>query len=332
MGKSSNYLVEMNRRKKIGNALRKTHRQFIKEVYNLVGCEYSVLSLYKTTHFKVKVRHNKCGYVWMVTPAHFLSGTRCPKCARNLRRDTKQFKQLVYDEIGNEYTVLGEYINSQTGILMRHNTCGHIWKAHPNHFLLNETRCPVCVFKKQGRKQALTQRQYVEKIRKVHGDEYKVLSKYISGSIKVLIEHNDCGYRWEVYPYNLLRGHGCPKCKSSSVAEDRVYDYLRKKNIKFKHQVAFSDCRNELPLPFDFQILVGPKYFLLELDGQQHHEAIEYWGGEEMLKYVQRNDSIKNEYCRKRNIKLIRIPYWEFDNLEEILERILKNEGEYKTA
>ena len=30
-------------------------------------------------------------------------------------------------------------------------------------------------------------------------------------------------------------------------------------------------------------------------------------------------DTIKTKYCEDNNIKLIRIPYWEFDNIENIL-------------
>lgn len=44
----------------------------------------------------------------------------------------------------------------------------------------------------------------------------------------------------------------------------------------------------------------------------------------ENFKQTQINDQTKNEYCRKNNIKLIRIPYWEFGNIEEILNKELK--------
>ena len=30
-------------------------------------------------------------------------------------------------------------------------------------------------------------------------------------------------------------------------------------------------------------------------------------------------DTIKTVYCKENNIKLIRIPYWEFNNIENIL-------------
>lgn len=35
---------------------------------------------------------------------------------------------------------------------------------------------------------------------------------------------------------------------------------------------------------------------------------------------------MKNDYVREKGYKLIRIPYWEFDNIEEILNEELKGD------
>jgi hypothetical protein len=48
---------------------------------------------------------------------------------------------------------------------------------------------------------------------------------------------------------------------------------------------------------------------LIEYDGEQHFNSINYWGGDEKLKKIQIYDTIKNEYAKRNNIKLIRIPY-----------------------
>ena len=49
---------------------------------------------------------------------------------------------------------------------------------------------------------------------------------------------------------------------------------------------------------------------------------------------TQIHDKIKNEYCLTKNIKLIRIPYTDFDKIEEILVKnsIIKGETNGKTA
>ena len=39
----------------------------------------------------------------------------------------------------------------------------------------------------------------------------------------------------------------------------------------------------------------------------------------EQMKNTQQRDQIKTQYCKDNNIPLIRIPYWEKDNMEQFL-------------
>ena len=56
-------------------------------------------------------------------------------------------------------------------------------------------------------------------------------------------------------------------------------------------------------------------YRLIEFDGQQHNEPIEYYGGEEALLKLQQHDTIKNQYALSHNIPLVRIPYTKRDTV-----------------
>lgn len=53
----------------------------------------------------------------------------------------------------------------------------------------------------------------------------------------------------------------------------------------------------------------------IEYDGEQHYKLNEYFGGQKYFDILKRHDEIKNEYCKENNIKLLRIPYWEFNNI-----------------
>ena len=33
---------------------------------------------------------------------------------------------------------------------------------------------------------------------------------------------------------------------------------------------------------------------------------------------------LKDKYCKENNIPLTRIPYWDFDNIEEIIEGLIE--------
>ena len=59
---------------------------------------------------------------------------------------------------------------------------------------------------------------------------------------------------------------------------------------------------------------------IIEYDGKQHFEPIKIWGGQEKFNKQRENDSIKDEYCYKNNIALIRIPYKK--RKEEIIQII----------
>lgn len=73
----------------------------------------------------------KQGHEFKTTWADYQSGKGCPKCVRRYE-SLEDYKKVIYKMYGDEYEVLGEYKNSQTKILMRHNICGHEWLVTPN--------------------------------------------------------------------------------------------------------------------------------------------------------------------------------------------------------
>ena len=69
----------------------------------------------------------------------------------------------------------------------------------------------------------------------------------------------------------------------------------------------------------------------IEFDGQQHFNPDTYFGeseekAKEDFERLKRRDNIKNNYCAKNNITLIRIPYWEVNNISVLLDKIF-NKG-----
>lgn len=61
----------------------KTSDDFIAQLSALVGREYRVVGEYSKMSEKVKMKHEKCGYLWQVTPMNFIRGTRCPRCRKS---------------------------------------------------------------------------------------------------------------------------------------------------------------------------------------------------------------------------------------------------------
>lgn len=126
----------------------------------------------------------------------------------------------------------------------------------------------------------------------------------------------DCGGVIETTRSSLLTGEtlscGCIKSKG----EWKVSNILTENNIIFEKQKTYDDLRNkDWGIPrYDFYIPNGN--YLIEYDGQQHFKHTNLgWNDEEHFKKVQKRDEMKNEYCRKNNIPLIRIPYTQFEDL-----------------
>ena len=79
------------------------------------------------------------------------------------------------------------------------------------------------------------------------------------------------------------------------------------------------------PLELDFLL---PEFNIaIEVQGPQHYIDNGWKKGDE-FKEQQTRDQIKRDYCKSHNITEIEIPYWEFDNIETILETKLNLNGE----
>lgn len=62
---------------------------------------------------------------------------------------------------------------------------------------------------------------------------------------------------------------------------------------------------------------------IIEYNGQQHYEAIDYFGGQERFERQEERDNAVRQYCKEHKIKLIEIPYTEYDDIETILKKEL---------
>lgn len=111
--------------------------------------------------------------------------------------------------------------------------------------------------------------------------------------------------------------HSCPNCRVTSIGEEKIKELLIELNIEYICQYSFQDCKDIHVLPFDFYL---PKYnILIEYDGLGHYESNEKseWRTKQNVLLTQKHDNIKTQYCKNNNIKLIRIPYYNYNQLNE---------------
>ena len=126
----------------------KTTEQFKKQIRNKYGDEFSILGEYTFADEKIMVRHNKCGAEYEIRAASLLYRGGCVCCQPDRLRkifmkSQQQFQEELYEAVGDEYEMIGDYVNAQTKTLFVHHKCGHKYLVRPNNFLIGD-RCPRC--------------------------------------------------------------------------------------------------------------------------------------------------------------------------------------------
>jgi very-short-patch-repair endonuclease len=258
-------------------------------------------------------------------PDNHLQGKGCKLCGIDKLKIlfTKSKEQFVNESNiihNNKYDYSeSEYINDSTKLTIICSIHGQFRQSPNDH--LHGSGCLKCKGKKFS---ASMNRKYskifIEKARQIHGDKYVYLKEnYVAMRKNMKINCKKHG-EFEQLPYNHLMGKGCKFCNNSH-GETKIENFLIKNNFIFEREKTFENCRNKEKLPFDFYL---EKYnLIIEFDGEQHFRPMGYFGGNSKLLYTQQNDIIKNEYCLNNNIRLIRIPFTEVDNVEIILKNEL---------
>ena len=187
----------------------------------------------------------------------------------------------------------GNYCEVDLHSLIRGNTqsCGCLRKeraaeaiAKKRNNLLNQTFGKLTVIEDMGKING----EYCWKCKCECGNEIITKGSYLSSGHK-----NSCG------------------CLKKSVGEYNIEQLLIKNNIKY-----ISEYNPNIQKFYDFALFNDKNELirLIEFDGIQHYKEIEFFN-KRNLEQTQLSDKEKNEYALAHNIPLVRIPYWERDNI-----------------
>jgi len=297
---------------------------FKKELKQILP-DIEVLGEYTKARAKIKVRCKKHDYIWEPYAYNLLSGYGCKYCGNEKTANSRRtIRERLKENLPSDIEMItdSEDINNHNDkAVFQCKKCGNKWTATVSNLIKKNknTGCPYCASIRVPNLQRKTHLDFLKELKNIN-PRAKIKSFYHSyhENIKCSCKkHPEC--EWMQTPQTLLSGSfSCPKC-TTFVHEQMVLNFLEKHKIQYVPQKRFEDCKDERPLPFDAYL--NDYNICIEYDGEGHYLPIPWNGinGQQMLERTQKHDNIKTNYCKEHNIILIRIPYWEKENINSIL-------------
>lgn len=96
------------------------------------------------------------------------------------------------------------------------------------------------------------------------------------------------------------------------MGEQSVAKILRENRVKFEYDVSVDDLKGVKngTLRFDFVIYKNGKRIVIEYNGIYHYYIVQGKTSMYTLSKQQMNDIIKHDYCIRKKIPILWIPYW----------------------
>lgn len=113
---------------------------------------------------------------------------------------------------------------------------------------------------------------------------------------------------------------------------------------KYFKGYTFEKCRDKAKLPFDFLVVKNDKIGIIEFDGRQHFVPNCFWSLEEAIsrgykdtneaakkefELIRKHDLMKNKFCEKNRIPLLRIKYSQSCHMEQMIEDFINGLSSY---
>lgn len=165
----------------------------------------------------------------------------------------------------------------------------------------------------------------------VHPD-ILVIGDYINNNTKVECQCMKCGTHFSSTPHSMIGGQnsGCPVCRISK-GEMRIAKYLADKGIEYVPQKTFEGLSGTGGHKLLYDFFLPQHNTLIEFQGIQHELPRDFGGrgkshSEKAFDKQQEHDKRKREYAISNGYRLIEIWHYDFENIEEILNKELNIE------
>jgi len=261
-----------------------------------------------------------------ITYGHLKEGKGCRLCgyekASEIRRFPYEFVKKRFEDFGL-ILISKEYKGNKQKL-------AYICPKHPDKIRYKKfpdlhysgAGCPIC-----GNESTSESKKHdIDFVRKKLLENGIILleDKYYGQTNKMLctcVNHTE--HRFYISYAQVMRsGYGCDLC-SGNKGEVKISKFLSNNSICYESEKTFDGLRGVRGGMLSYDFYIKEKNILIEFQGQQHEYPIEYFGGAEQFAIQQEHDKRKREFAIKNKIKLIEIWYYDFNNIEKILEEVI---------
>jgi len=281
-----------------------------KEYLKKIGYSFRNEDDYIDQNTKLDIICDK-GHTWNTTISNIRNNRRCPHC-----KDEERLNEVKKILDSNNYELVSnKWLGSKKKLDIICDK-GHEIKMTPDSIKAG-SKCKLCDNKIHNISQRLDYNDVKTVIEK---RGYKLLSQtYVRNSdhLDMICPH---GNPYSSTYINFQKGRGC-NCEKESKGEKKICEILDKSNLQYERQKRFENCKYKYTLPFDF--FVESLNLLIEFDGEQHFQK-KFGMTDEEFNEIKERDKAKTKFCEDSNIFLLRIPYYDYDNISNILDKTLK--------
>ena len=251
--------------------------------------------VYEASYKKIEIGCKEHGFFWQ-TPITHASGSGCPKCSKNYAKTLEgvlaEFKKAHGDRY--DYSRFVVYHKMTYTIEIGCKIHGFFRQTIFTH--RNGHGCPKCGTENSKKGRLKTLEEIIEEFKKAHGDLYDYSRvTYVNCATEVEIGCKKHGFFWQK-PSGHKRGKGCQTCVANK--SERLFGVCLEELGYDARKIKPKWLRNPktgYPLELDFYI---PELKIaFEVQGLQHYEPVDHWGGEEAFEIRQERDQQKRNLC-----------------------------------
>lgn len=255
---------------------------------------------------------------------NILDGHGCKECGRE-KLSQKSFNtfedvaQRIIDR--NPHISLIKYLGASEPCICYCNKHKKEFSKILYNLCNSDSGCDICYTENIRERQALDIEEFKNRLKQIH-PELLVVGEYINNSTPIELYCTKHKHFFTLTPAAVLNRKSCCSKSRINYKEEKMCQLLEAWGYNIIRQKQFENCQDKRILLFDAYLC--DYNVAIEYQGEQHYYPVKY-SSETMeeavkkLKYTQKHDKIKADFCKENNISLIYVPYWEYEDMEYYL-------------